>query len=321
LAAAVVLGFWATAGPPPPTPTPPGSFSFAALGDSQYYFWEEIQFRQVIRGLNDHDLSFVVHVGDVFWRPCTDEHYRTALARLNRIRHPVVYTPGDNEWADCWEPGSGGFSPRERLTSLRRIFFADPMQSAGVRSLLLSTQSLDPSYPEFVEHAFWTQAGVVFLTTHLIGSDNGLGPRPERSAEDDEEVKRRTEAAAAWIEEGFKTAVASQARAVVIAFHGAPPFDRPAGHPARQVFEPFLATLEEEAGRFGGPVLVVHGDDHVYTVDQPVSRRTTGQPLATVTRLMVPGSPAVGWVRVVVTPGAEQPFAFQQIVVPRWKYW
>jgi hypothetical protein len=35
----------------------------------------------------------------------------------------------------------------------------------------------------------------------------------------------------------------------------------------------------------------------------------------------VPGSPLVGWVRVVVTPGSTPSFAFDQRLVPRWKYW
>ena len=58
-----------------------------------------------------------------------------------------------------------------------------------------------------------------------------------------------------------------------------------------------------------------------FTVDHPLVRRTTGRWLANFPRLEVPGSPAVGWVRVVVTPGAAQPFAFQPLVVPRWKFW
>jgi hypothetical protein len=68
-------------------------------------------------------------------------------------------------------------------------------------------------------------------------------------------------------------------------------------------------------------VLIAHGDDHTYTIDHPVVRSTTGRRLENVTRLEVPGSPQVGWVRVFVTPGAESPFAFEPHVVPRWKYW
>lgn len=101
-----------TRGPETPTPNPPGTFSFAVLGDAPYDTLEEIQYRLVLESLNSHDLSWVIHVGDVFWRPCTDEHYLKALERFNSLRHPVIYTPGDNEWTDCWEDQSGGFITR-----------------------------------------------------------------------------------------------------------------------------------------------------------------------------------------------------------------
>ena len=66
---------------------------------------------------------------------------------------------------------------------------------------------------------------------------------------------------------------------------------------------------------------MANGDEHTYTVDHPLVRRTTRRRLENLTRVQVPGSPEVGWVRVVVTPGAETPFAFEKHVVPRWKYW
>src|SRR5262245_17344911 len=131
IVAVLVLGVLATRGTPKPTPNPPGTFSFAAMGDAPYYPWEEIQYRQVLRSLDEHDLSFVLHVGDLFWHPCSDEMYQRSFDALDALRHPVVYTPGDNEWTDCWESGSGGFAPRERLARLRQIFFADATRSLG----------------------------------------------------------------------------------------------------------------------------------------------------------------------------------------------
>jgi hypothetical protein len=317
----LVAGVWLTPGAPRPTPTPAGSFSFAALGDAPYFAWEEWRFRFVLRSINEHDVSAVVHVGDIFWRPCSDDHYRLALGRLNSLRHPVIYTPGDNEWADCWEKDSGGFPPLDRLASLRRIFYADPAKSAGGRPIALVSQGGSAAFPEFVEHARWTMSGVVFVTVHLIGSGNGLDADPKRTPEELAEARRRTEAAAAWISESFAAATASAAPAVVIAFHGTLGLYVPPGHQDRQAYEPFLATLEEEAARFGRPVLIVHGDDHKYTVDHPVADRRTGKTIDNLTRLEVPGSPDVGWVRVVVTPGGAQPFAFTRFVVPAWKYW
>ncbi len=321
----VVLGFLVvvfllTRGPEAPTPNPPGTFSFAVLGDAPYYAWEEIQYRFVLQSLDAHDLGFVVHVGDIFWRPCTDEHYRQALGWLNGLRHPVIYTPGDNEWVDCWEPGSGGFVPRERLDRLRQIFFADPTRSLGGSRLSLVSQGGREPYPEFVENARWVHQGIVFATAHMPGSMNGLDTT-WRIEPPDDKAGRRTEAAAAWVRETFAEARAANASAVVLGFQANADFENPVDDSYRRAFNPFILAVEEEAERFPRPVLLAHGDGHNYTVDHPLVRRTTRRRLKNLTRLQVPGSPLVGWVRVVVAPGAESPFAFEEHVVPRWKYW
>jgi hypothetical protein len=195
--------------------------------------------------------------------------------------------------------------PQERLVRLREIFFNPPTQSLGGRRITLASQ------PEFVENVRWTDNGVVFATVHLIGSANGLRRFPARTAVDDAAARRRTEAAAAWTRETFSAAKASDASAVVIALHGNPFAEEPR---YREPFQPFLITLQEEAEPFRRPVLVAHGDDHEFTVDRPLK-------LANLTRLEVPGSPDVGWVRVTVTPSARNPFAFENHVIPRWKYW
>jgi len=300
--AALVLFILTTRGIAPPQPNPPGTFSFAVMGDAPYYSWEEIKFRRVLKELNANELAWVVHVGDIFWRPCTDDHYRQALGWLNSLRHPVIYTPGDNETFDCWEPGSGGFAPQERVSRVREIFF-----TGNAAKMPVVTQR-----GEFVENARWTRGGVVFATAHVIGSRNGMDPFPARTPADDAVSRRRTEAAAAWVRETFAQARSANASAVVIAFHANPHLDKPAK--SRQEYEPFIGTIEEEAARFARPVLLLHGDGHDYTVDHPLAQRN-------VTRVQVPGSPLVGWVRVVVRPGAANPFAFEEYVVPGWKYW
>ena len=319
--ALLAVALWLTSGPPAPAPTPAGSFAFAALGDAPYYWWEDVKFRQVRTSLDQHDLAFVIHVGDIFWRPCTDRHYEAVRDTFNTLRHPVIYTPGDNEWTDCWERPSGGFAPLERLGALRRIFFANPGTSLGGRRLTLESQSSTPAFSEFVEHTRWAHAGVTFATVHLVGARNGRQPFPGRTPDDDAASTRRTNAAAAWLTDTFAAAAIAGASAVVVAFHGAPGFNLPADNRERQLYEPFLETLEVEAEKFGRPVLVIHGDAHEYIVDHPLKRQTTGQVLTNLTRLMVPGSPDVGWVRVVVTPGPTTTFATESRVVPRFKYW
>jgi hypothetical protein len=317
----LAVGILMTSGPPPTAPNPPGTFSFAVLGDAPYYWWEEMKYRVVLQDLDNHDLRWVLHVGDIFWRPCTDQRYRKSLDQFNRLRHPVIYTPGDNEWMDCWEPGSGAFQPQDRLDRIRQIFFNAPSRSLGGRRLALSSQAQRGPFSELVENVRWKHEGMLFATVHVVGSMNGLKPFAGRTAADDAAAKRRTEAAAAWVRETFAAARAGSASAVVIGFHANPAFEEPAGDSYRQAFEPFLTALEEEVERYGKPVLVVHGDDHIYTVDHPLARRTTGRRLANLTRMQVPGSPEVGWVRVVVKLGAESPFSFESRVVPSWKYW
>lgn len=337
LALAAALGalaafFVATAGPAPPAPAPPGSFSFAALGDAPYYAWEDLQYRLVLQAMDAHELAWVLHVGDILWRPCSDELYRRNLERFEGLRHPVVYTPGDNEWTDCWQRGSGAFAPLERLERLREVFFARPEESLTRkpgRRLEVVRQGEGDDFPELVENVRWRHRGLVFATVHLPGSRNALEPFPGRTPADDRAAERRTEGAAAWIRETFLEARETGASAVVVGFHGAPGLSIPRDDPYRRAYDPFLEVLEEEVARFGAPVLAVHGDDHEYTVDRPLTDRTTGRRLENFLRLQVPGSPDVGWVRVTVHPGAQPgagpgagpTFDFEPHVVPRWKYW
>ena len=120
LAVAIIAALSVTAGPPQPSAAPSGTLSFAVLGDAPYYVWEEIKYRLVMQDLRAHDLRLVLHVGDIFWRPCTDARYQRSLDSFNALPHPVIYTPGDNEWADCWTQAAGEFAPLERLARLRQ---------------------------------------------------------------------------------------------------------------------------------------------------------------------------------------------------------
>jgi hypothetical protein len=289
----------------PPTPNPPGTFSFAVMGDAPYDVLEEARFRLVLQDLDAHNLTTVISVGDIFWRPCDDVMYQRARDQFNGLRHTVIYTPGDNEWFDCWEAGSGGYEPQERLARLRQIFYTTPAQSLGGRRIALASQQ------DFIENVRWTDHGLMFATVHLIGSSNGRRMFPNRTEDDLAASTKRTGAAAVWLRETFNAAKAANAPAVVVAMQGAPFDEEPKD---REPFEPFLTTLREEAARFERPVLIAHGDQHEYTVDRPLG-------LSNLTRLEVPGSPNVGWVRVTVTPDAREPFAFEPHVVPRWKLW
>jgi hypothetical protein len=87
---------------------PPGTFAFGALGDAPYYPWEAWRYPLVLQDMDGHDLAFAIHVGDIFWYPCSDEMYERSLRWFNGLKRPLIYVPGDNEWADCWTQQEGG---------------------------------------------------------------------------------------------------------------------------------------------------------------------------------------------------------------------
>lgn len=300
---------------------PTGDLAFAVVGDAPYYPWETGRFERIIEAIDGDSLDMLVHVGDLFWRPCSGDKMRERLSALLSQRHPVVYTPGDNEWTDCWGDSEGGYQPLERLDTLRSIYFADPGRTLGVSPFPVEHQGARPEWYEFVENVRWSRAGLVFATVHVVGSWNALSEFPGRSVADDEASARRTAAAEAWTRETFRAATESRARAVVFLTHAFPdPATYSEAH--RAAFEPWLRSLEEEVAAFPGPVVLIHGDDHEYVVDRPLADRRTGRLLTNFTRMQVMGSPDVGWVRVVVSSEDGVPvFDFSPRRTPGWRVW
>ncbi|MDH3199202.1 MAG: hypothetical protein OEO21_13280, partial [Candidatus Krumholzibacteria bacterium] len=266
-----------------PSPLPPDCFAFGVFGDGPYRAWEMGRFLHVIDEVNHADLEWFLHVGDIFWYPCSDQHYMSELATMNAIQHPVVYTPGDNEWADCHDDMAGRYEPLERLARLRSLFFADPRRSLGTRTMPLEAQSENPAFAEFVENARWVRGGFVFATLHMVGSHNAGEPFPGRGAADDAEVVRRTDAALAWMDETFALAHAEGLSGVVLAIHGSPIPER-VPH-AREGYGAFIDRLEDLTKAFAGEVLLIHGDSHQQRVDHPLRDHATGETLANFTRL------------------------------------
>ncbi len=310
-AAMVLLVLGCSTERPGVAPPSAGSFAFVVLGDTPYTNEEETRLNRLIDEVNQDELAWVIHIGDIGRHSCSDSLFLARFQLFQQIRHPFVYTPGDNEWTDCHQAARGGFSPLERLGRLRAIFFPDPSQSTGGRVLSVTSQSQNPAYPAFVENTRWVYADMVFMTIHVVGSQNGLVDFPTRTASDDSAFVHREAAAIAWLRAGFARAYEATSRAVFIAIHADPLFQAAAGSPARRGFDPFLAALEEEVARFGGPVVLVHGDTHRYRLDTPLVDRRNGQRLQNFTRLEVFGAPNVGWVRVAVDTANADLFSFQ----------
>lgn len=293
-------------------------FAFAVLGDTPYSEAEASALAALIDVINvDPGLRFAVHVGDIKASDerCSDRLLEQRFALLDRLALPWLFTPGDNDWADCHDGAAGRFHPLERLQRLRRLAYLQPDRSRGPRALALEHQG-----PPFVENALFELEGLVFATVHAIGSDNGwlpwrgidlndraAAPRAERVAE----IEAREAAALAWIDAAFARAQAIDARGAVLFFHANPRLERSPEHPRRRRFNAFVDRLRAGARAFARPVLLAHGDLHWYFVDRPFAD------LPWVTRVQVPGSPFVGWVKVEVDSADARLFRVARGAVPQ----
>jgi hypothetical protein len=316
--ACLALGTACTAAPPPPPP-PASAFAFAVFGDGPYRYWEEGRFRRVIADVNASGVQWLIHVGDLIWYPCSDAALTERLEWLNRFEVPVIYTPGDNEWTDCHEQIAGRFAPLGRLRFLRETYFADPGRSLGARQLPLETQAADSAWSEFVENARWRFGGFLFATIHVVGSGNATASYPGRTPLEDDEAARRTEAALSWIDAAFAAARRDSLRGVVITMHGDPGLEHPADE--RSGIPRIVRRLITHAAAFSGQVLLIHGDDHTYTVDRPFRAEGTSAPLENFTRLETMGAPDIGWVRVVVDTAAGRFLSFEPRIMPKRLLW
>ncbi|TQJ38506.1 calcineurin-like phosphoesterase family protein [Arthrobacter sp. SLBN-112] len=255
------------------------AFTFAAIGDIPYGADEIAKFPSRIQDLNaDKGLKFVAHVGDIKngSSVCSDEYFSYIRTQFDTFTHPLVYTPGDNEWVDCHRTNNGAYNPLERLDKLREVFFNEPGKTLGATMPVTSQENL--GLPEDVR---FTKNRVAFSVLNVQGSNNsllpwtGLGktaPTPEQLAE----VEHRTDAVIAQIHQTFADARHSNNRAVVL-MQQADMFDPSllAGAPADPAtvsgFREIVHAIVDETNRFDAPVYLVNGDSHVFAEDQPLA--------------------------------------------------
>lgn len=293
---------------------PPRIVSFGLFGDLPYSAAEEAKFPLLIDDMNrDHDLDFVVHVGDFKngdSTPCSDEVFLRAKRWFDLSRHPLIYTPGDNEWTDCHRPGLGRYDPLERLTKLREVFFQSE-QSLGQKTISLIRQSKVSAHVAFRENARWTAGNVLFITLHIVGSNNNLG----HTAKADREHEQRMAATIQWMKEAFAIASAQKIDGVVLIMHADPGFETRAGD--RTGFNAFLAELEAQVMAFKKPVLLAHGDTHMFRVDKPRLSMTDKRIVENFTRVETFGSPDIHWVKVTIHRGDPSLFRIEPRLLKR----
>lgn len=233
------------------------------LGDTPSSPAQAAKLDALIGRINAQDLAFVVHVGDIGSsgrdQGCSDAWVAARKRQFEAIRHPFVLLPGDNEWTDC---ARHGMDPLARLGLWRRLFCG---LGAG---LALERQ------PGHCENARWSANGMHFVALNVPGGANpDLGDA-------------RMAATLAWLEESLARAEKERAARAFVFLHADPRFWRWSRDDA---YAPLRAVLAAHAARFGGRLVLVHGDTHVHRDDAP---------LPGLRRLVPWGSPFVSWLRV-----------------------
>ena len=178
-------------------------YTLAVVGDMPYGAAKIAAFPGFIDFMNgDPKVDLVAHLGDIKSGStlCTDEYFEDVREQLDRLRDPIVYTPGDNEWTDCHRASNGNYKPTERLDQLRSEFFPVSGETIGGRGKHVLTQADDPVHSDYVENVMWMESIVVFATLNVPGPEPTSRPiprmRPVRNPLSTKSMKRSTSSSA-----------------------------------------------------------------------------------------------------------------------------
>jgi hypothetical protein len=277
--------------------SPAGPVStYAVYGDSPYGS-DHAQYDATpafIAGINaDPQVGAVVHIGDLHSgsETCT-QAYDEGLAQMwTAFEDPVHYTPGDNEWSDCQKAKQHPEAPDAyhkgdpiaNLALVRQLYFPQPsltlgQNKSGVLSQAAAYDHRHPTDQKYVENTIWQQSGVVFVTINVPGGSNNdhdiwnsftTGTTAETKAQHDE-YTQRTGADLRWLDAAFAFASSVHANGVVVGVQ-ADMWDTEKNDPAILTnYRPIVARLAQRTRVFGGPVLLINGDTHVYRSDSPL---------------------------------------------------
>jgi hypothetical protein len=260
--------------------------------------------------------------------PCADETFSDRLNLAQESVHPFIFVPGDNDWTDCHRAKPTTYDPLERLDKLRQVFYPGE-QSLGKQKIALERQSKNSQYSKFRENVRWTYGDVMFVTLHIVGSNNNFGRTPEM----DQEYTERNDADLEWLHESFELAKRNDNKAVMVIAHANPQFEskwsaklrkryllgglgiKPSGEIRMTAFDDFLEALEEETLAFKKPVVYVHGDTHTFRVDKPLVGSTSGRMIENFTRVETIGYKGTHWMKVSIDPADPNVFSFHPQIV------
>ena len=250
----------------------------------------------------------MLHVGDIHSgkQYCTEAYDRQVFDLWKAFKDPLIYTPGDNEWADCHKVAEGGgaynaATGADRLRARRQrqpgrlrerrsgreprprpldLLLAEPGHTLGGQQEAGASQaqSFDRGHPTDAtvrrERDVGAVDSVLFVTINVPGgSNNDLDiwyGAPAETAAQTQELAERTGADLRWLDAAFAQRQADRVKGVVIMAQ-ADMWDPEKGAAHQAGYEPFVASVAAQTTAFGKPVLMLNGDSHVYRSDNPLS--------------------------------------------------
>lgn len=314
------------------------SYDVALIGDTPYGVQLEPAYERMIADINAKNPYLVAHIGDTKSGStrCDDSHYPKVLNWFNSFNMPVLYSVGDNEWTDCMRANNGGFDPLGRLDIIRRTLFATDM-TLGKRPIAVTRQSSEPGYSLYRENAMVSIGPALFVTMHMPGSNNNLEYKSAQGAanpfyDGEKEYTARNAANLFWLKKAFFTARQNNLPGLMILTQANmfETFLDPSTGSTHSGFADFITALRDEVTNFNGQVVMVSGDSHYMRVDKPLTSSypacaaptgdckpvdPAGTRILNFTRVEVPGSADVHWVRCHVRRNRQRPFEFEFMTV------
>ncbi|WP_404851399.1 hypothetical protein [Cupriavidus sp. D384] len=301
---------------PPPAPAVQLT-RMALIADLPQWPAAEADMAALFDQMNARQVALIIHAGGIKGdtESCGDAVLGARLRALDDSPAPVLYVPGETDWAECQKPVNGRFDAVERLNRLRELFF--PVDATlGRRTIPVVRQSDQAMFRSFRENVRLVEGNVMVVGLNLPGDNNHYRSEGGRNGE----FEDRREANRQWLGRAFSVATQRDLPGILVVAHADPMFGNgweKRGKPSlldgflrrgtRDGYLEFKRQLRDLTAKFPGQVLLVHASDSGFSVDKPL-RDTAGKVIGNFTRVALPiGNPS-RWVELTVSPGTRSVF-------------
>ncbi|CAG2129398.1 metallophosphoesterase family protein [Cupriavidus numazuensis] len=296
----------------------PETIRIALLSDLPQWPAAEDRFAALLDLLAERKLDLVVHAGGIKGdtESCGDAVLQARQHLLDQSPLPLVYVPGETDWAECHLPVNGNFDAMERLNRLRELYFPEDA-TLGRHPRAVVRQSDQAMFRSFRENVRLSLGNILLVGLNVPGDNNHYRNEGGRNGE----FEDRREANRQWLARAFSLAQQHGMTGIIIVAHGDPQFGNgweKRGKPSlldgfmrrrpRDGYLEFKRQLRELAGRYRGQVLLVHAGSSGYRTDKPL-RDSAGKPMPNFTRVALPVGTTAQWTELIVTPQAASPFS------------